>query len=67
METYSSRKKTEVLDKRFGLRKQGSATVDLVLLMGIILPLAAFLFWACPRIMGLVYNMTCVQWSWPFP
>ena len=53
--------------QRFRTGRRGAATLDYVLVMGIILPLATFLFWACPRIMAFVYNMTCVQWSWPFP
>ena len=32
----------------------------------VVLPLAAFLFWAAPRMMNLVYEMSCVLISWPF-
>lgn len=46
--------------------RRGAAALDYVLVMGVILPLAAFLFWACPIIMNLVYEMTCVLISWPF-
>lgn len=48
------------------VRRQGAATLDYVLTMGVIFPLAVFLFWAGPRIMNLVYEMTCVLVSWPF-
>jgi hypothetical protein len=37
-----------------------------VLLLGIVLPLMAFVFRVAPRIMGLVYEMTCVLIEWPF-
>jgi hypothetical protein len=37
-----------------------------VLLLAIVLPMAAFVLWASPRIMNLVYEMTCVLISWPF-
>jgi hypothetical protein len=42
------------------------ATLDYVLTIGIILPLAAFLLWVGPRIMNLVYEMLTVMVSWPF-
>ncbi|MEO8499111.1 MAG: hypothetical protein ABI614_28940 [Planctomycetota bacterium] len=42
------------------------ATLDYVLLLAIVLPAAAFALWASPRIMNLVYEMTCVLVSWPF-
>lgn len=48
------------------LSRQGVATLDYVLLLAIILPAAAFVLWASPRIMNLVYEMTCVLVSWPF-
>jgi hypothetical protein len=48
------------------VRRRGAATIDYVLVMGIILPLAAFLIWAAPRIMNLVYEMTSVLVSSPF-
>jgi hypothetical protein len=46
--------------------RNGLATLDYVLVLGVILPLAAFMFWVAPRIMNLVYEMTCVLVSWPF-
>ena len=48
------------------LRRQGVATLDYVLLICVVLPLAGFVMWAGPRIMNLVYEMTCVLISWPF-
>jgi hypothetical protein len=46
--------------------RRGVATLDYVLLICIVLPLAGFVMWAGPRIMNLVYEMTCVLISWPF-
>ena len=46
--------------------RRGAATLDYVLLLAIVLPAAAFVLWASPRIMNLVYEMTCVLVSWPF-
>ena len=46
--------------------RRGAATIDLALLLGIILPLAAFVLWAAPRIMNLVYEMIGLFVSWPF-
>ncbi len=48
------------------LARRGAATLDYVLTMAVIFPLAVFLFWAAPKIMNLVYEMTCVLISWPF-
>ena len=47
-------------------RRSGVAALDYVLTMGVVLPLAAFVLWAAPRIMNLVYEMTCVVITWPF-
>jgi hypothetical protein len=46
--------------------RRGAATLDYVLVLGVILPLAAFMLWAAPRLMNLVYEMTSVLVSWPF-
>jgi ABC-type uncharacterized transport system permease subunit len=47
-------------------RRRGAASLDYVLVLGVILPLAAFMLWAAPRVMNLVYEMTSVLVSWPF-
>lgn len=49
-----------------GRRRRGAAALDYVLVLGVILPLAAFMLWAAPHIMNLVYEMTSVLVSWPF-
>jgi hypothetical protein len=46
--------------------RRGAATLDYVLVLGVILPLAAFLFRVCPQIIRLAYQMVCVLVSWPF-
>ena len=46
--------------------RRGVATLDYVLVMAVVLPLAAFLMWSGPRMMNLVYEMTAVLISWPF-
>ena len=46
--------------------RRGSATLDYVLVMGVVLPLAVFLFLICPVLMNLVYEFTVVVTSWPF-
>ncbi len=51
--------------RRVGSRR-GVATLDYVLLLAIILPMATFALWASPQMMNLVYEMTCVLISWPF-
>lgn len=46
--------------------RRGAATLDYILVLGIILPLAAFLMTAGRRMIVLVYEMLCVFVSWPF-
>lgn len=58
-------KRVSILLRRRSLRR-GAASLDYVLTIAIVLPLAAFLFWAAPRIMNLVYEMSTVLVSWPF-
>jgi hypothetical protein len=47
-------------------RRPGAASLDFVLATAVILPMVAFVLWAAPRIMNLVYEMTCGLVSWPF-
>ena len=46
--------------------RAGVASLDYVLVLGVILPLAAFLLLTGPKIMRLAYEMVCVLVSWPF-
>ena len=53
--------------RRFRRRaRRGAATLDYVLVIGVVLPLAAFVLKFGPRIMADVYEMTSVLVSWPF-
>lgn len=47
-------------------RRRGVATLDYVLLIGIVFPLAAFVLVVAPQIMLRVYEMVCAMVSWPF-
>lgn len=47
-------------------RRAGVASLDYVLVLGVVLPLVAFVLWAGPLIMRLAYEMVCVLVSWPF-
>ena len=47
-------------------RRRGVSTLDYVLTLAVVLPLAAFILRVAPRIMNLVYQMTSVLISWPF-
>jgi len=40
--------------------------LDYVLLLGVILPLAAFVFRVGPKIIRLAYELVCGLVSWPF-
>ena len=44
----------------------GAVSLDYILLMAVVLPMVGFVLWIAPRIMNLVYEMTCVLVSWPF-
>lgn len=46
--------------------RAGAASLDYVLILGVVLPLVAFVMWAGPRIIRLAYEMICVLVSWPF-
>jgi len=46
--------------------RSGLASLDYILLLGVILPMAGFVFWAAPLVMRLAYEMTCMLISWPF-
>lgn len=48
------------------MRRRGVATLDYALLIGIVLPLAAFVLVIAPRIMLRVYEMISTMVSWPF-
>ncbi|MEE2707190.1 MAG: hypothetical protein VX988_09075 [Planctomycetota bacterium] len=48
------------------LRRSAAATLDYVLVLCVVFPLAAFLLYAGPRIIMLVYEMMAVMISWPF-
>lgn len=51
---------------RQGGYRAGAASLDYVLLLGVILPLVAFISMIAPRIIRLAYEMVSVLVSWPF-
>ena len=54
------------IGKRVARRRAGAASLDYVLILGVILPMVAYIFLAGPWIMRLAYEMVCVLVSWPF-
>jgi len=42
------------------------ASLDYVLILGVVFPLVVFIMWIGPRIMRLAYEMVCLLVSWPF-
>lgn len=46
--------------------RSGVGTLDYVLVLGIILPLAAIVIPVGKRIIELIYEYLCVSISWPF-
>ncbi|HLJ11184.1 MAG TPA: hypothetical protein VKU82_08345 [Planctomycetaceae bacterium] len=51
---------------RAGSRRRGAATLDYVLVMGAVLPMAALAYYYSTRILRAVYEMTCALVCWPF-
>ena len=47
-------------------RGVGAATLDYVLVMGAMLPMAAMSYYYASRIIRAVYQMTCALVCWPF-
>ena len=52
--------------QRRGVRRSGLASLDYVLIIGILLPLVAFVMAIAPRITQLAFEMVCVLVAWPF-
>ncbi len=46
--------------------RRGQASLDYVLVLGVILPIVAFVLPTGQRIITLVYEMILVMLSWPF-
>jgi hypothetical protein len=46
--------------------RAGVSSVDYVLILGVILPMVAFLMWIGPQIMNLAYEMLGMLVAWPF-
>ena len=52
--------------RRPGRRRRGAASLDYVLILGVILPMVAFIILKGREIMRLVYEFLCVMVAWPF-
>ncbi|MGA2034760.1 MAG: hypothetical protein ABSG68_21130 [Thermoguttaceae bacterium] len=52
--------------RRKASARTGAASLDYVLVLGIVLPMAAFILRIGPRIMRAVYEMVCLLITWPF-
>jgi len=52
--------------RRKVIARAGLASLDYVLILGVVLPMAAFIMWIGPRIIRLAYELVCVLVSWPF-
>lgn len=56
----------EMANQRKIQPRAGLASLDYVLILGVVLPMVAFVLWIGPRTMRLAYEMVCVLVSWPF-
>jgi hypothetical protein len=52
--------------RQTGRRRSGLSSLDYILVLGVILPLAAFIITAGKRMIQLVYEMIVVLMAWPF-
>jgi ABC-type uncharacterized transport system permease subunit len=46
--------------------RRGASAVDYALLLGVVLPMAAFILWVGPKMIRWVYEMVVALISWPF-
>jgi hypothetical protein len=56
----------QLIKKRRRRSRTGAAALDYVLVLGVVLPLMAFILRVGPKIIGLVYEMVSMLVSWPF-
>ena len=54
------------LRKRRKRRRGGVVALDYVLVLGIVMPLIAFVFFVGPHVLSEVYQMICTLVAWPF-
>jgi hypothetical protein len=66
MFSAAAKRKRQIRRGKQRCRRAGVATLDYVLVLCVVFPLAAFLLYAGPRIIMLVYEMIAVMVSWPF-
>ena len=66
MGRFVQRTLTLALSQRERGKMRGVASLDYILVLGVMLPLVVFIMWAGPRMMRLAYEMFCVLVSWPF-
>ncbi len=51
---------------RRACRRRGAAALDYVLILGVVLPMVAFIMWIGPWLIALVYEMVAGLIAWPF-
>jgi hypothetical protein len=51
---------------RFRTKRGGASSLDYVLILATMLPVVAFIITNGKKMMALVWEMLCVQISWPF-
>lgn len=63
--THSWRKRYSRRWPHRGARR-GVSALDYVLVLGVILPMVAFILTIAPQLIGSAFEMVCVLISWPF-
>lgn len=60
------RRRRSAIARRRGVVRHGSASLDYVLILGVILPIVAFSVRMGPRLIRAAYDMVSGLISWPF-
>ena len=66
MGTGNTRQRELQQKRRLRRRRRGLASLDYVLILGVILPMVTFIIVNGRQIMRLVYEFLCVMVAWPF-
>ncbi len=62
----NTRRRSRPVRRRVAARRGAVSSLDYVLVLGVILPMVAFILTIAPQMIGSAFEMVCVLISWPF-
>ena len=65
MQNWRNKRPSDSKNLAASHRRAGASTLDYILVLGVILPLVAFVIPAGKRIIQLTYEMVCTLVAWP--